>query len=275
MVTKIALAQISATDDMSANIEKGIAFVKEAADRKANIICFPELSFTKFFPQYKTRSKPFDLAVTVPGQLTDIFCDLAAEYGIVIIINVYEKGDNGKYFDCSPVINSDGKLLGKAHMNHVAEEPLFHEKSYYAPGITGFPVFETDFGKIGLAICYDRHFTEHMRAITLKGADIIFTPQAGIKPNPTRGYELEMQGASFSNQIFIALVNRVGLEDKMDFNGGSFVTEPSGEIFAQAGYIKEELLIADCDLSVIKKLRKERPFLRDRRKELYNILQEI
>jgi len=272
MNTRIALGQISASDDIDANIQKGEAFVKEAVDKGARIICFPELCFTKFFPQYPLDTNYYELAEAIPGPTTERFQKLAQANEIVIIINLYEKTEDGKYFDSSPVIGADGELLGKVQMNHVAQEPLFYEKDYYHPGTTGNPVFKTPFGNIAVAICYDRHFSEQMRALTLDGAEIIFIPQAGIKTNPIKGYELEMQGTSFANQIYIALVNRTGAEDQMEFAGGSFVTDPSGEFISHAGEESEEMLIVDCDLDLVAKLREDRPFLRDRRPELYGRL---
>ena len=274
MKTRIALAQVSASEDIETNIQKAEAFMRKAAENKAHIICFPEMGFMRFFPQYKSRKKYFKYAETIPGQTTVHFQNLAKEYGLITVINIFEKEGAGHYFNSSPVIDSDGSLLGKAHMVHIAEEPFFHEKFYYQPGRTSFPVFSTKHGTIGVAVCYDRHFPEHIRALTIQGAQIIFTPQAGIKGNPTDLYEIEMQASSFGNQIFIGLVNRVGVEDKVEFIGGSFVTDPAGLMQAHAGTDKEELLIAECDLSVIEKMRQERPFLRDRRPELYDILQK-
>lgn len=274
MKTRIALAQVSASEDIEGNVKKAEAFMREAAGKEAHIICFPEMAFMRFFPQYRAEKKYFDLAETVPGPTVERFQKLAQELGIITIINIFEKEERGLYFNSSPVIDSDGTLLGKTHMMHIAEEPYFYEKFYYQPGCTDFPVFHTKHGTIGMAVCYDRHFPEHIRALTIQGAEIIFTPQAGIKGNPIELYEIEMQAASFTNQIFIGLVNRIGVEDEMEFVGGSFVTDPSGAIPARAGTDKEELLIAECDLTMIEKMRRERPFLRDRRPELYGILQK-
>jgi len=274
MKIRIALAQVSASEDIEGNLKKAEAFMREAAGKKAHIICFPEMGFMRFFPQYRAEKKYFDLAETIPGSTVKRFQNLAGKLGIITIINIFEKENDELYFNSSPVIDSDGTLLGKAHMMHIAEEPCFHEKFYYQPGRTAFPVFRTKHGTIGMAICYDRHFPEHIRALTIQGAEIIFIPQAGIKGNPIELYEIEMQAASFTNQIFIGLVNRTGVEDEMEFVGGSFVTDPAGEMVARAGIDKEELLIAECDLTMIEKMRRERPFLRDRRPELYGILQK-
>ncbi|MFC1730330.1 nitrilase-related carbon-nitrogen hydrolase [candidate division KSB1 bacterium] len=275
MITRIALAQISAYEDIQENLKKAETFMRKAADEGAQIICFPEMSFMRFFPQYRCDKKFFEYAEQIPGPTVERFQNLARELHVITIINIFEKEGRGEYYNTSPVINSDGEILGKSQMLHIAEEPLFNEKYYYKPGKTGFPVFRTKHGTIGVAICYDRHYPEQMRALVIQGADILFTPQAGIKGNPVKLYEREMQAVSFSNQVFVALVNRCGVEDEMEFVGGSFVTEPSGDILARGGAFKEELIIADCDLTNIDKMRQERPFLRDRRPELYGILREL
>jgi len=275
MVNRIALAQVSAGENIQLNIKKAESFMKKAADEGAQMICFPEMGFMRFFPQYRCDKTFFDYAETVPGPIVERFQKLAQKSGIVTILSIFEKEDRGQYYNTAPVIDADGTLLGKTQTTHIAEEPLFNEKYYWKPGHTGFPVYNTKYGKIGIAICYDRHYPELTRALTIQGAEIIFTPQAGIRGNPIRQYEIEMQAVSFTNQIFVALVNRCGIEDQMEFVGGSFVTEPGGEILSRAGEFKEELLVVDCDLSLIDKWRQERPFLRDRRPEFYGILREL
>jgi len=275
MIVRIALAQTSADEDIGNNIEKAETFMKKAADEGARMICFPEMGFMRFFPQYRCDSRFFEYAESVPGPTVERFQKVAQELQLVTIINIYEKEGRGAYYNTSPVIDADGTLLGKSQMIHIAEEPLFNEKYYYKPGMTGFPVYNTQYGIIGVAICYDRHYPEQMRALTLGGAEIIFTPQAGIKGNPIEPYETEMRAVSFSNQVFVALVNRIGKEDEMDFVGGSFVTEPTGEILSKAGTVREELLVIDCDLDRIDEMRRERPFLRDRRPELYGVLRDL
>lgn len=273
MKTRIALAQVSASDDMESNLRKAEAFMKKASEQQAHIICFPEIGFVKFFPQYPAEKKYFELAEQITGRTVQRFQSLAKQLNLVTVINIFEE-DSGRYYNCSPVIGSDGTLLGKSHMLHIADEPNFYEKFYYQPGNTGFPVFKTSECTFGMAVCYDRHFPEHIRALTIQGAEIILIPQAGIDGNPIELYEIEMQAAAFSNQVFICLVNRTGKEDKIDFKGGSFAADPTGNIFAHAGSDKEELLIVECDLSLINQMRKERPFLRDRRPDLYGILQQ-
>lgn len=273
MITRIALAQVSAEEDIQANLKKAERFMEKAAEKDARIICFPEMGFMRFFPQYHEKEKYFKYAEPIPGPTVEHFQPLAEKFGLITVLNIFEN-DSGTYYNTSPVIDSDGTLLGKSHMMHIAEEPNFHEKYYYQPGTTRFPVYKTKHGMIGVAICYDRHFPEHLRALAIQGAEIILIPQAGIKGNPLDLYEMEMQAASFSNQIFIGLVNRIGVEDKIEFCGGSFITDPTGMLNFHAGTDKEELLVGDCDLSIIGKMRNERPYLRDRRPEIYDILQK-
>jgi N-carbamoylputrescine amidase len=164
---------------------------------------------------------------------------------------------------------SGGPALGPVRMMHIAEEPGFNEKFYYWSGNTPPRVFDLGGVKIGVAICYDRHFPEYMRQLVLQGAEIIFTPFAGLASDPLKMYEIEMQGTAFQNQVFIAAVNRVGKEPTVEFVGGSFVVDPSGEVISRAPRGEEKLLLVDCELSRIEEMRQARPFLRDRRPEAY------
>jgi len=270
----VGLAQISAGENKDKNVEKGIQFLEEASKKGADIVCFPEMGFQRFFPQYRARPDFFKTAEPIPGPLTEKFGKIAKEYKLTVILNIFEKDGNGRFYNSSPVIDKNGELLGVSRMIHIAEEPLFNEKYYYYPGTGGFPVYKTGKCTFGIAICYDRHYPEQMRILALKSAQIIFIPQAGITGNPIKAYEIEMQASSFSNQIFTALVNRTGKEDEMEFIGGSFITSPSGELIKRGSNTKEELLIKDLDLSEIERYRIERPFLRDRRPELYKELSE-
>ena len=267
---KIALIQQSASENKSANIEKGLIAVKEAALNGANIICFAELSFTKFFPQYPSDNNKFHLAETIPGTTTNLFSKLAKEFELVIILNLLEI-DSQKTYDSSPIINTDGNILGITRMVHIADYNCFHEKDYYTPGNNGVAVYDTKFGKIGIAICYDRHYPEYMRALALKGAEIVFVPQAGTTDEwPDGLYEAEMRVAAFQNGYFTALCNRVGKEDKLTFAGESFFCDPYGNIISKAGKGTEEILYCDVELNNINKSSAKRLFLRDRRPELYN-----
>ncbi len=272
---KIALAQISVGEDREKNVEKGIDFLVGAADRGAGIICFPEMSFCRFFPQYHADPQYFSWAEPVPGPLVEKFREACAKHGIAAIINMYEKVGQGQYYDCSPVIGSDGQLLGKSQMMHIAELPNYNEKYYYWEGRTGYPVYEDNGLKFGIAICYDRHFPEQMRILALKGAQVIFVPTATSLTDLKNIWEVEMQAVSVGNQLFTAVTNHCGTDDKIEYFGKSFITGPNGEIISMAGEEKEELLVIEIDTDDIDKAKISLPFFRDRRPETYDDLIDV
>ncbi|KAA3617312.1 MAG: carbon-nitrogen hydrolase family protein [Calditrichaeota bacterium] len=266
---KIALVQQKATENREVNRKKGIQAVEEAAKNGAEIVAFAELAFERFYPQLKASSETLALSEPVDGETVRRFQELARTLKIVIVLNIFEKAGN-KTFDTSPVIDTDGKILGKTQMVHITDYEYFHERGYYAPGEFGAPVYNTAYGKIGVAICYDRHYPEYMRALALNGAEIVFIPQAGsIGEWPDGLYEAEMRVAAFQNGYFTALCNRVGKEEKLTFAGESFVCNPAGEVIARAGMGTEEILYADINLDEIKDSNAHKLFLRDRRPELY------
>ncbi|MFC2084290.1 nitrilase-related carbon-nitrogen hydrolase [Bacteroidota bacterium] len=269
MMIKIALIQQKATQNIKYNIQKGLNSVREAAEAGAKIICFPELSFTPFYPQKPSESLPLHLAETIPGYTTDNFSLLAKDLDIIIILNLYELEGNCA-FDSSPLINTDGEIISITRMIHITDYPCFHEKEYYTPGNKGVAVCETKFGRIGIAICYDRHYPEYMRTLALQKADIVFIPQAGAVDEWPEGlFEAEMRVASFQNGYFSALCNRVGVEECLTFSGESFVCDPTGKVIAQAKKCEEDILICDVDLELAQKSHARKLFLNDRRPELY------
>lgn len=269
---KIALVQQHAGPDRRENRVRGLAAVREAARNGAQVVCFAELAFDLFYPQIPATPESLAKAEPVPGPTTDAFSALAAELGVVIVLNVFERvGDNpGVTFDSSPVIDADGTILGITRMVHITEYEYFHEQGYYAPGDRGAPVFDTRFGRIGVAICYDRHYPEYMRALAIAGAEVVVVPQAGATGEWPKGlYEAEMQVAAFQNGYFTALCNRVGKEENLNFAGESFVCEPDGNVVARAGSGADEILYCDLDLNQVTQSHARRLFLRDRRPELY------
>lgn len=272
---KIALAQISSVQEKQTNIEKGIEYLRKAAQKGAEAIFYPEMSFCRFFPQYQGNPEFFDWAEPVPGPTVEAFQKACAENSIAAIINVFEKGEPGRYYDCSPVIDSSGNYLGKSQMMHIAELPNYNEKYYYWEGKTDYPLFKCGSVKIGIAICYDRHYPEQMRILTLKGADMIVVPTATSLTDLKTIWETEMQAASVANQVYVAVVNHVGIDDKIHYFGKSFVTGPQGNIISMAGDKDEELLIVDIDPCQIDRTRRILPFLRDRRPETYTDLIDL
>ncbi len=265
---KIALVQQPAVSDKQANLERGLLACERAAADGARLICFAELAFERFYPQTPARPGFETRAETVPGPLTERFADLARRLGVVVVLNLFER-DGERCFDCSPVIDADGRLLGRTHMIHITEYEGFHEQGYYAPGDSGVPVYDTAVGRVGVAICYDRHYPEYMRALALAGAELVVVPQAGAVDEWPEGlYEAEMRVAAFQNGYFVALCNRVGREERLDFAGESFVCAPDGSVIARAdGH--EQILLADVDLAQAASSHARRLFLRDRRPELY------
>jgi N-carbamoylputrescine amidase len=266
---KIGLVQQPASTDRQANRSRGLAAVERAAALGAQVVCFAELAFDPFYPQELATSDKLALAEPVPGPTTEAFAALASHLGVVLVLNVFER-DGDRTYDSSPVIDADGSLLGTTRMVHITEYPCFHERGYYVPGDHGAPVYETASGRIGVAICYDRHYPEYLRALALGGAEVVFIPQAGaVGEWPDGLFEAEMRVAAFQNGFFTALCNRVGPEPRLTFAGESFVCDPAGEVIARAGQRTEEILVAELDLNQVKKSHARRLFLRDRRPELY------
>ena len=266
---RIALIQQKCTNNRELNRQKGFEAVRKAADQGAKVICFAELGFDPFYPQVIATEDKLKLAEPIPGPTTEMFSQLAKDLDIVIILNLFER-DGDHTYDTSPVINSDGSLLGTTRMVHITDYDCFHEEGYYYPGDHGAPVYHTKYGEIGVAICYDRHYPEYMRALALNGAEIVFVPQAGAVGEWPRGlYEAELQVAAFQNGFFTALCNRVGEESKLSFSGGSFICNPDGKVIARADEGKDQILLSDIDLNKVKESFAKQLFIPDRRPELY------
>jgi len=266
---RIALVQQHASPDPADNLRRGLAAAQDAADRGAQVICFAELAFERFLPQVPATPEALARAEPIPGPTTDAFTALAKDNNVVIVLNLFES-HAGKTFDSSPVIDADGSLLGVTRMVHITEYEHFHEQGFYAPGDNGVVVLDTRYGKIGIAICYDRHYPEYMRALAVDGAELVVVPQAGaVGEWPDGLYEAEMRVAAFQNGYFTALCNRVGPEEHLTFAGESFVCGPDGEVLARAGEGTDEILFCDVDLAACAESHARRLFLRDRRPELY------
>jgi len=266
---KIALIQQAATTDRDANRRKGIEAVKSAAAQGAQVVAFSELAFDPFYPQEHATPDTLAMAEPIPGPTTEMFAALAADLGVVIVLNVFER-DGAKTYDASPVIDADGTLLGKTRMIHITDYDCFHEQGFYTPGGRSAPVYDTHFGRIGVAICYDRHYPEYMRALALGGAQLVVVPQAGAVGEWPEGlYQAEMQVAAFQNGYFTALCNRVGPEPRLTFAGESFVCDPAGRVIAQAGEGTDEILCCEIGLDQVDSSHGKKLFMRDRRPDLY------
>jgi N-carbamoylputrescine amidase len=271
---KIALIQQHASPDLDDNLRRGRAAFEEAAGRGAELVAFAELAFLPFLPEIPAAERPAfrSFAQTIPGPLTEEFAALARRYRIVTVLNLFER-DGDKTYDASPVLDADGRWLGTTRMVHIMDGPGFYEQGYYAPGDRPPFVFSTRYGKVGVAICYDRHFPEYMRGLGLLGAEIVVIPQAGVANEWGEGlYEGEVRIAAFQNGYFAALCNRVGAEDTLRFAGESFVADPGGRVIARAPGGHDEILFADCDLTEIPRSHAKRHFYPDRRPDIYRTL---
>jgi N-carbamoylputrescine amidase len=268
---KIALVQQRATPNLAENLRRGIEAFRRASDEGARLIAYAELAFLSFLPQVPVdhRTELESYAQPVPGPITEEFSALAKRYRVVAVLNLFEKA-GGRTYDSSPVIDADGRLLGATRMVHIMEGPGFHESGYYAPGDQPIYVYETALGKVGVAICYDRHFPEYMRMLALQGAEIVIIPQAGTVGEWGEGiFEGEVRIAAFQNGYFAALVNRVGREEVLHFAGESFVADPFGRVIARAPRGEDHILYADCDFGLISGCPAKTHFLPDRRPGLY------
>ena len=267
---RIALVQQSAGPDRSNNLERALAAMEEAAAGGADLVAFAELAIDGFFPQRQNDPGARALAEPIPGPTSDRIAAKAAELGVVTVFNMYEEGGDGRCYDSSPVFDRDGSLLGVTRMIHITEYACFHEQSYYAEGDRGAPVYDTSVGRVGVAICYDRHYPEYMRRLGELGARLVVIPQAGsVGEWPEGLYEAEVRVAAFQNGYFAALCNRVGEEERLTFAGESFVVDPEGTLIATAPAMEEAILFADVDLSACERSTARRLFWRDRRPDLY------
>ncbi len=269
---KIALVQYQPTSDLAASINRGLAALEEAAAAGAKLVAFPELAFTPFYPQHKATPESINMAEPIPGPTTAIFQEAAQRLGVVVVLNLYER-DGAHAYDTSPVIDANGDLLGRTRMMHITDYEAFYEQGYYTPGNTGIPVYDTAVGRIGVAICYDRHYPEYLRALALAGADLVIVPQAGALDEWPGGlYEAELKVGSFQNGFYMALANRVGEEEVLTFAGESFVTDPFGQVVAQAPKAKEAILYAEIDMAACNEAPARKLFFQHRRADQYDVL---
>ena len=269
---RLALAQIVSTPDRAANLDRALRAMDEAAAAGAELVVFPEVVLDRFFPAERRDvcSLPVaELAEPIPGPTTERLAEKAREHGLVTVFNLYER-DGDRSYDSSPVIDADGTLLGVTRMVHITQYEGFYEQDYYDPGDTGAPVYDTAAGKIGVAICYDRHFPEYLRGLALGGADLVVVPQAGALGEWPEGlYEAELKVGAFHNGYFMALANRVGVEETLTFAGESFVVDPDGRVLARGKTLEEDLVVVDLDLSHCERSNARQLFLKHRRPELY------
>lgn len=267
---RIALVQQHCSPDVSDNLTRALRAMQQARDLGAELVVFAELAIHRFFPQHQRLTEAASLAEPIPGRTTEAVAAQAGALGLVTVFNTYEVDPAGRCFDSSPVFDADGTLLGVTRMLHITDYACFHERAYYAPGDRGAPVYATRVGPLGVAICYDRHYPEYLRALALGGAQLVAIPQAGAVDEWPEGlYEAEVRTAAFQNGYYVALCNRVGAEEKLTFAGESFVVDPEGQVIARGKKLADDLVVADIDLSRCETSTARRLFWRDRRPEVY------
>ena len=263
---KIALAQMSMSSDMRANLQKSLSLMEEAAAKGARLICFPEVQLSPFFAQYEGRDAS-QYAVSLDGTFVEAVRNACRDLRLFAAPNFYVEEDGRKY-DMSLLIDDVGTILGTQKMVHVAQCELFYEQDYYTPSEEGFQVFDTPLGKIGIVVCFDRHYPESVRTEALRGAELVVVPTANTRSEPSELFQWEIRVQAFQNSVNIAMCNRVGREDDMDFSGESIVSDYNGDCVALAGD-REELVFAEVDLPGATRTRRRKPYTSLRRTRLY------
>ncbi|MBC8167903.1 MAG: carbon-nitrogen hydrolase [Bryobacteraceae bacterium] len=281
---RIGLAQFACSTDVDANLAKAIGKIGEAARLGAQVVCLPELFRSQYFCR-EENAATFDLAETIPGPSTEALSKAAREAGVAVVASLFERRAPGLFHNTAAMIDADGSLLGIYRKMHIPDDPLYYEKFYFTPGDTGFLNFDTQFGRIGTLVCWDQWYPEAARLSAMRGASVLFYPTAiGWHPAEKDQYgaaQLDawqtMQRAhAISNGIYICAVNRIGFEGPSDngleFWGSSFIVDPFGQVIAQASADREEILTAEVDPARMDEVRRNWPFLRDRRIDAYSPL---
>jgi N-carbamoylputrescine amidase len=277
----IGLIQMRCDHSAAANLDRAIRRIEEAAAAGAQVICLQELFLTPYFCQSQD-TRFFDLAEPAPGPTTERLGQTAKRLGVVIIGSIFERRAAGVYHNTAVVLDADGAYLGMYRKMHIPDDPLYFEKYYFTPGDLGFRTFDTRFGRIGVLVCWDQWFPEGARLTALQGAQILFYPTAiGWHPREKaqfgdrqyQAWQTMQRAHAIANGLYVAAVNRVGHEGAADggleFWGGSFVAGPFGEIMAQAAHVGEQNLIVGCSYREAEDVRRNWPFLRDRRIDAY------
>jgi len=279
---------MSCTPDPDENLERAIERVREAAGRGARVVCLPELFRTQYFCQREDAGL-FDLAETIPGPTSTKLSQVARQQGVVLIASLFEKRAPGVYHNTAAVFDADGALRGLYRKMHIPDDPLYYEKFYFTPGDLGFRAFDTQVGKVGALVCWDQWYPEGARLTALQGAQVLFYPTAiGWHPAEKAEFGEAQHDAwrtiqrahAIANGVYVAVVNRVGHENGnirgksapgpgLEFWGGSFFCDPFGTVLAEASHDREEILIGEVDLRKMEDIRRNWPFLRDRRIDSY------
>jgi N-carbamoylputrescine amidase len=276
-VVRAALVQTTWTGDKESMIKAHEVYARDAAAQGAKVICFQELFYGPYFCQVQDAAY-YEYAESIPGPTTERFQALAAELGMVMVLPMYEKEQEGVLYNTAAVVDADGSYLGKYRKHHIPQVKGFWEKFYFRPGNLGYPVFDTAVGKVGVYICYDRHFPEGWRELGLGGAQIVFNPSATSRGLSSYLWQLEQPASAVANEYYIGAINRVGIEElgDDDFYGQSYFVDPEGKFVGEVGDTHNpELIVRDLDLGLIKTVRERWQFYRDRRPESYTRTVEL
>jgi N-carbamoylputrescine amidase len=278
---RVGLAQMSCSPNPGENLAKAESQIREAAARGAQMVCLQELFRSQYFCR-EERAELFDLAEAIPGPSTAALGKLARELKVVVIASLFERRAAGVYHNTAAVLNTAGEIEGLYRKMHIPDDPLYFEKFYFTPGDLGFRSFDTPFGRVGVLVCWDQWYPEGARITSLTGADILFYPTAiGWHPSEKAQYGAAQLDAwrtiqrshAIANGVYVAAVNRTGYEGTpeqgLEFWGSSFVADPFGQVIAEASVDKEEVLVAECDPRRAEEVRRNWPFLRDRRIDAY------
>jgi N-carbamoylputrescine amidase len=285
---RVGLVQMSASPDPERNLEHAIDRIRQAAAKGAQVVCLPELFQTQYFCQREDTSL-FDLAEPIPGPTTTKLSELTSQLRIVLIASLFERRAPGVYHNTAVILEADGTIRGLYRKMHIPDDPLYYEKYYFTPGDLGFRAFDTSAGKLGTLVCWDQWYPEGARLTALQGADVLFYPTAiGWHPAEKEEFGTAQHDAwktiqrahAIANGVYVAVVNRVGFETGdirgkaapgagLEFWGGSFLCDPFGRMLAEASHDQEEILVGEVDLGVQEEVRRNWPFLRDRRIDSY------
>jgi len=280
----VGLIQMGMAADPAANLDKAVKRVGEAATKGAQVICLPELYRSPYFCQREVHAN-FDLAETVPGPSTEALGAAARQHGVAVVVPIFEKRATGLYHNSAVILDADGEIAGLYRKMHIPDDPGFYEKFYFTPGDIGFRSFDTRHGRIGTLICWDQWYPEGARLTALQGAAVLFYPTAiGWHPHEKAQYGAPQRSAwqtiqrshAIANGVYVAVVNRVGHEKPaaadpgLEFWGTSFLADPFGIVLAEASTDQEEILVGEIDLARQEEVRRNWPFLRDRRIDAYD-----
>jgi beta-ureidopropionase len=271
-VVRSALVQCAWTGDKESMIALHEEYVSQAASQGAQVMCFQELFYGPYFCQVQDAAY-YEYAESIPGETVERFQELARRHQMVLVLPMYEKEHDGVLYNTAAVIDADGSYLGKYRKTHIPQVKGFWEKFYFRPGNGGYPVFETAVGKVGVYICYDRHFPEGWRALGLNGAEIVFNPSATHRGLSEYIWRIEQPAAAVANMYYVGAINRVGIESEIgdnDFYGQSYFVDPEGKFVGDVGDpYKPELIVRELDMDKIKLVRDRWAFYRDRRPDAY------